>query len=147
MYPEMSSRYTEPYRAYPSPSTACYSPILFTRNLFDWPLRLGVAAWTYCSECGRRRPRDQQLSGPDAQFQCPATVVTICKRDKNHTFRTGCRYDCYRQRDLETNGVHSMTANQSTLDWRREHRQLWGLELDPTRYDICSNTEAGLACL
>ena len=34
-----------------------------------------------------------------------------------------------------TNGVHSMTANQTVLDWRREWRLLWNLDVDPKPYD------------
>ena len=40
----------------------------------------------------------------------------------------------FRQRDLETNGVHSLTAVQSALDWRRAQRTLWGLDDDPQQY-------------
>ena len=107
---------------------------MFNRNLFDWSLFFGVASWTYCSECGRRRPRDQQHAGLGLSFTCPSTLISICKRDKNHAFLHGCRYDSYRQRDLETNGVHSLTAVQSALDWRRAQRTLWGLDDDPQQY-------------
>ena len=62
-------------------------------------------------------------------------MVSICKLNKTAPFKFGCCYDSYRQRDLETNGVHSMSANQSVLDWRREQRSLWNLQVDPLHYE------------
>ena len=110
--------------ASPVSTMASYRRPLFTSDLFAASLRYGFTSWTYCSMCGRRKQRDQSKEGLDLLFQCPSTMVSICKLDKSATFQFGCSYDSYRQRDLETNGVHSMHANQSVLDWRREQRSL-----------------------
>ena len=58
------------------------------------------------------------------KFVCPETVIVPCKSE--------CRYDCYRQRDLETQGISSQCGHASV--WRRQQRQLWGLEFAPSSY-------------
>ena len=122
------------YGAYLVPTTASYDPPVFTEKLFELSLRFAITSWTYCPSCGRRRPRDHSRDGLDLLFECPPTMVSMCKLNKTATFKFGCSYDSYRQRDLETNGVNSMHANQSVLDWRREQRSLWNLQLDPLHY-------------
>ena len=116
------------------PQMASCRPILFRRNLFEWPLRFSVASWTFCSICGSRQPIVQRSSGLGVQFDCPRTIVSICKSTKKFFFH-GCRHDSYRQRDLETNGVAAMHEVQPVLDWRRRQRTLWNLDEEPTQYE------------
>ena len=68
-----------------------YRPVLHDTDPFDWPLRDAVTSWTYCTTCGRRQPRKQK-GAIGVQFQCPETIVSVCKvGDKD--FATGCCHD------------------------------------------------------
>ena len=110
-----------------------YRPLLHGADVFDWPMQYGVSSWTYCSTCGRRVPRKQNAA-IGVQFDCPKTIIVTCKPKD---FPTGCSYDCYRQRDLETNGAYPVQPKHellSTLEWKRQHRQLWNLADTPSHY-------------
>ena len=115
-----------------------YRPLVHDDGVFEWPMQFGVSSWTICSTCGRRQPRKQNAA-IGVQFECPKTIVAICKAED---FPTGCCFDCYRQRDLETNGAHPAQPKHellSTLEWKRRHRRLWNLAETPSHYPTVSS--------
>ena len=83
-----------------------HRPILQSANVFSWTMRFGVTSWSYCRTCGYRNER-KQLSPIGPKFVCQDTVIVPCKSD--------CRYDCYRQRDLETQGISSQCGARLCL--------------------------------
>lgn len=112
---------------------ASYPPILHGDDVSDWPLQHGVTGWTFCSTCGLHSLRSQNAA-IGVRFNCPKTPMTI-RKEKDYP--TGCRRDCYRQRDLETNGATPTNANYvsaSIVQWRRQHRELWHLDDLPRKY-------------
>ena len=114
---------------------AGYRPLLHDTEVFSWPLQIGVCSWVYCSTCGRRVPRKRKKNEAlGVQFTCPNTIIEQCKPEP---FATGCSYDCYRQRDLETNGAYPKYSSDeidSILQWRRKQRRLWELADSPDKY-------------
>ena len=116
---------------------AAYRPLLHSTDVFDWPMQYGVSSWTFCSMCGRRQPR-KQSAAIGVQFECPKTIISICPK----AFSTGCSFDCYRQRDLETNGATPINAKyevQSIVQWRLQQRRLWNLDELPRHYDTVAS--------
>jgi len=87
---------------------ASYRPVLCRRDVFDYPIRSGVASWIYCSTCGRMKPvKEPSAIGP--HFKCPKSIIDV-KICPPAQFKFGCRYDSYRQRDIETNGATPINA-------------------------------------
>ena len=117
---------------------ASFRPRLHDDDIFEWPIQLGVSSWTYCSTCGCRVPRKQNAAR-GVQFECPKTIIAICKAKD---FPTGCSFDCYRQRDLETNGAYPAQPKHellSTLEWKLRQRRLWNLAETPSHYPTVSS--------
>ena len=90
---------------------AAFRPLLHDTEVFDWPIQHAVSSWTFCSICGRRQPRKQNVA-IGVKFECPKTIIAPC-RPKD--FPTACAYDCYRQRDLETNGAYPAEPKHEVL--------------------------------
>ena len=108
----------------PSQHTAAHRPILFSDNALEWSRRFRVTTWNYCSTCGLMSDITR-IKAIDIT-RCPPTVVKPCKIE--------CNYDCYRQRDLETQGIESSCGLASV--WRRNQRKLWNLEWAPSAYPV-----------
>ena len=86
-----------------------YRPIPRPTNVLQWPLELCTASWIICPTCGRREPRSTKAG---TLFQAPASVLVKCSQK---VYPTGCQHNCYRQLDLELNGV-SATCVRSKPD-------------------------------
>ena len=100
-------------------STAAHRPILFSDNALSWLRTFSVTTWSYCPTCGYLC-----IDKDNGRRKNPA-VRLPCKVD--------CRYDCYRQRDLETQGIDSSGGMAAML--RRNKRQEWHLQFFPSRYE------------